>query len=87
MKLIVKYFLLSDILVLGGHLRFGSKHFPLAGMFYMGCCLRLRVLLCSDKYGNNVFIVRASVHKNFSRKFIQVRFQVLVAVTVEVAVL
>jgi len=35
MKLIVKYFLLSDILVLGGQLRFGQNYFPLADKYYL----------------------------------------------------
>ena len=47
----------------------------------------IKVLLHSGKYGNNMFLVCASVHKNFSRKFIEVRFKVFMAVTVKVAVL
>jgi len=49
-KLIVKYFLLADILILGGHLRHGLKHFPLAGVFYLGV-LSLIGVLHSSKYG------------------------------------
>jgi len=36
MKLIVKYFFLADILLLGGCLRFGKIQFSLADMFYLG---------------------------------------------------
>jgi len=42
MKLVVKYFLLADILGLGAIFRFWSEYFPLAGMFYLGCCLGLK---------------------------------------------
>ena len=50
MKLTVKYFLLADILILGGHLRHGLKHFPLTDMFYLGGLSFIRVLH-SGKYG------------------------------------
>jgi len=37
----VKHFSLADVLFLGGHPRFGYIYFPLAGVFYLGRCLRL----------------------------------------------
>ena len=41
MKLIVKYFFLADVVFLRGSLRFGSIHFPLADVFYVGGHFRL----------------------------------------------
>jgi len=37
-----KIFLLADVLLLWGRLRFGKLHFPLAGLFYLRGCLRLQ---------------------------------------------
>jgi hypothetical protein len=35
-KLLAKYFFLADVVFLGGRLRFGQIHFPLADVFYLG---------------------------------------------------
>jgi len=39
---LIKYIFIADILFLGGHLRFGKIHFPLADTFYFGGHLRLQ---------------------------------------------
>jgi len=74
MKLIVKYFLLADILVLGGCLKIWIKIFSIGLQVLFGVLSWIKVLLHLGKYGNNMFLVCASVHKNFSRKFTEVRF-------------
>ena len=51
MKLIVKYFFLTDILFLGGHLRFGKTYFPLVDVLYGGLS-SITVVLHSGTYGN-----------------------------------